>query len=161
MFATVTVGARTREDAPSHRPLRGKVVIAALLAASVAFGGASACAPRVSGDVVRLAAQQEGKPYVYGAAGPSSFDCSGLVQYVFRQAGRLEPRTAQQQYIASRHLSVLQAGRGDLVFWGAPFSVYHVGIYLGNGQMIDAAHTGTRVRQERVWPGASYGRLVR
>ncbi len=161
MSATEIVGARTREDAPKHRPLRGKIVIAALVGASVAFGGASGCAPTVTGDVVTLAAHQEGKPYGYGAAGPNSFDCSGLVQYVYRQAGRSEPRTAQQQYNASRHLSVLQAGRGDLVFWGAPFRVYHVGIYLGNGQMIDAAHTGTRVRQERVWPGASYGRFVR
>jgi cell wall-associated NlpC family hydrolase len=83
-----------------------------------------------------------------------------LVQYVFRLTGRSEPRTAQQQYNASWHIAGSQARPGDLVFWGAPRGVYHVGIYVGGGQMIDAAHTGTRVRQERVWAGASFGRPI-
>jgi cell wall-associated NlpC family hydrolase len=156
MSATEIVCARARTPVQPRPRHRGKAIVAAVLGASAAFGVVSGCVPAPRGDVVALAANQEGKPYVYGAAGPNAFDCSGLVQYVFRQAGRAEPRTALQQYNASTHISVLQAGRGDLVFYGAP-RVYHVGIYVGGGQMIDAAHTGTRVRQEHVWPGAAYG----
>jgi len=168
MTATTTtrsVATTTAATAPSPTPAgrrpgrRWRSVTAAALTAGVAYGVATGCtAPPLTTDVVTLAAAQEGKPYVYGAAGPNSFDCSGLVQYVFRQAGRTMPRTAQQQYDATWHIYPGQAHRGDLVFWGAPTAVYHVGIYIGNNQMIAAPHTGTNVRQETVWSGASYGR---
>ena len=137
---------------------RAKTLGTAVVGTIVAVAVFSGCTARHTGDVVTLAAAQEGKPYQWGGAGPSAFDCSGLVQFVFRQAGRTEPRTAQEQYDASIHLAAVQAQRGDLVFYGAPRGVYHVGIYVGGGQMIDAAHTGTKVRQEHVWPGATYGR---
>jgi cell wall-associated NlpC family hydrolase len=131
------------------------------LAATTAVAVASGCAPvaKPTGDVALLASQQMGKPYIWGATGPNAFDCSGLVQFVFARAGRVEPRTAQAQYNSSQHLSPGQVVRGDLVFFGAPAGVYHVGIYVGAGQMIDAAHAGTNVRQEKVWPGAAFGRL--
>jgi cell wall-associated NlpC family hydrolase len=133
-----------------------------ILAATSAVAVASGCSPaaKPTGDVALLASQQMGKPYVWGAIGPNAFDCSGLVQFVFGRTGRAEPRTAQQQYNASQHLSAQQVARGDLVFFGAPGAVYHVGIYVGGGQMIDAAHAGTKVRQEKVWPGAAFGRLT-
>ena len=143
-------------SAPRWASYRRRIV-AAVMAAGAVVGVASACAP-AGPNVVAIAASQEGKPYQWGGAGPYSFDCSGLVQYVFGRAGRYEPRTAQEQYNASRHLAAFQAQPGDLVFYGAPYGVYHVGIYVGGGQMIDAAHTGTNVRQESVWPGAAFGR---
>jgi cell wall-associated NlpC family hydrolase len=131
------------------------------LAAATAVAVATGCAPvaKNTTDVGLLASQQMGKPYVWGAIGPNAFDCSGLVQFVFGRAGRVEPRTAQAQYNASTPLTPQQVVRGDLVFFGAPGAVYHVGIYVGAGQMIDAAHAGTNVRQEKVWPGAAFGRL--
>ncbi|MCL9797835.1 NlpC/P60 family protein [Frankia sp. AgKG'84/4] len=91
---------------------------------------------------VYLASLNKGKPYVWGAEGPYSFDCSGLVQYVFKQLGRSLPRTAQGQYNVST--KVPQAGKqpGDLIFYGTPGNIYHVGIYAGNGYMWAAPQTG-------------------
>lgn len=91
---------------------------------------------------VYLASLQKGKPYVYGAEGPYSFDCSGLVQYVFKQLGRSVPRVAEAQFNAS--IRVPQSGKqlGDLIFYGTPGNITHVGIYAGNGYMWAAPQTG-------------------
>ncbi len=91
---------------------------------------------------VYLASLHKGKPYVWGEEGPYSFDCSGLVQYVFKQLGRSLPRTAQGQYNVSA--KVPQSGKqpGDLIFYGTPGNIYHVGIYAGNGYMWAAPQTG-------------------
>ncbi|WP_460811080.1 SH3 domain-containing protein [Microlunatus endophyticus] len=80
---------------------------------------------------------QLGKPYVYGAEGPSSFDCSGLVMRAWQQAGVNLPRTSQQQFNASPRVSLSNLKLGDLVFFYGP-SPSHVGIYAGNGQVINA-----------------------
>jgi peptidoglycan DL-endopeptidase CwlO len=112
---------------------------------------ASVPASSIGAKAVYLASMQQGKPYVYGAAGPYSFDCSGLVQYVFKQIGRSLPRTAEEQYEATTHVSQYAKQPGDLIFFGAPGSVYHVGIYAGNGMMWDAAHTGTTVALQSIW----------
>ncbi|MBL7502803.1 C40 family peptidase [Frankia sp. CNm7] len=110
---------------------------------------------------VYLASLQKGKPYVYGAAGPYSFDCSGLVQYVFKQLGRSLPRTAEQQYRVSTKVS--QAGKqpGDLIFYGKPGGIYHVGIYAGNGYMWAAPQTGGVVSLRPIY-SSSYlvGRIM-
>jgi cell wall-associated NlpC family hydrolase len=91
---------------------------------------------------VYLASLQQGKPYVWGATGPYSFDCSGLALYVYRQLGKNLPRTAQQQYNATAR--VPQAGKqpGDLIFFGSPSNITHMGIYAGNGYMWAAPQTG-------------------
>jgi cell wall-associated NlpC family hydrolase len=96
----------------------------------------------IGAKAVYLASLQKGKPYVYGAEGPYSFDCSGLVQYVFKQLGRSLPRTAEGQYEYST--KVPQSGKqpGDLIFFGSPGNVGHVGIYAGNGYMWAAPQTG-------------------
>jgi cell wall-associated NlpC family hydrolase len=91
---------------------------------------------------VYLASLQKGKPYVYGATGPYSFDCSGLVQYVFRQLGRNLPRTADEQYWATVHVAQSAKQPGDLIFFGPPGGIYHVGIYAGGGMMWAAPQTG-------------------
>jgi cell wall-associated NlpC family hydrolase len=109
---------------------------------------------------VYLASLQAGKPYVYGAEGPYSFDCSGLVQYVFKQLGKSLPRTAQEQYNATTRISQYNKQPGDLIFLGSPGSIYHVGIYAGGGQMWVAPHTGDVVSLRTIWTTSySVGRV--
>lgn len=90
-----------------------------------------------------------GTPYVWGGSEPGGFDCSGLVQYVFGRAGIHLPRTAQEQYNATKHTNAPIPG--SLVFFGTgPSNITHVGIYAGEGKMIDAPHTGANVRVESI-----------
>ncbi|WP_327249943.1 C40 family peptidase [Streptomyces sp. NBC_01320] len=85
---------------------------------------------------------QRGKPYVWGAEGPSSFDCSGLMQYAYRRAGLELPRTTWGQINAGRRVPVSEARPGDLVFYrGAA----HVGMYIGDGQVVHAPRPGRNV----------------
>ena len=95
------------------------------------------------------AQRQLGKPYVYGGSGPDSYDCSGLTAWAWGHAGHSLPHSAADQYYGSTHVSVSQLQPGDLVFWGNP--PHHVGIYVGNGQMINALHSGTNVRYESIY----------
>lgn len=85
-----------------------------------------------------------GKPYVWGATGPSSFDCSGLTQAAYRSAGVSLPRTTYTQINSGQRVSRSELSPGDLVFFYS--GVSHVGIYVGNGQMIHAPHPGAPVR---------------
>jgi cell wall-associated NlpC family hydrolase len=90
-----------------------------------------------------------GKPYVWGADGPDSFDCSGLTEWAWARAGVRLPHYTSDQWNAGRHVTRDQLQPGDLVFFFSDVS--HVGIYIGNGQMIHAPHSGTAVRVEDVW----------
>ena len=105
-----------------------------------------------SADVVDLAASLIGRPYVWGAEGPRSFDCSGLTQYVFQKHGVELPRRAvSQSKVGDRVGRGLQ--RGDLVFFSSDSRrslVTHVGIYEGNGVMIDASQRHGRVRRDNL-----------
>nr|WSX50211.1 NlpC/P60 family protein [Streptomyces sp. NBC_00974] len=98
-----------------------------------------------------------GKPYVWGATGPGSFDCSGLTQAAWRAAGVSLPRTTYTQINAGQRISRDQLAPGDLVFFYS--GVTHVGMYVGNGQMIHAPRPGSTVRLAPVdsmpWAGAS------
>ncbi|MGW6706015.1 NlpC/P60 family protein [Streptomyces sp. NPDC054956] len=98
-----------------------------------------------------------GKPYVWGATGPGSFDCSGLTQAAWRAAGVSLPRTTYTQINAGQRVSRDQLAPGDLVFFYS--GVSHVGMYVGNGQMIHAPRPGSTVRLAPVdsmpWAGAS------
>ncbi|WP_406142394.1 NlpC/P60 family protein [Streptomyces sp. NBC_01089] len=85
-----------------------------------------------------------GKPYVWGATGPSSFDCSGLTQAAYRSAGVSLPRTTYTQINSGQRVSRSELAPGDLVFFYSGIS--HVGIYVGNGRMIHAPHPGAPVR---------------
>jgi cell wall-associated NlpC family hydrolase len=110
---------------------------------------------------VYLASTQEGKPYVYGAAGPYSFDCSGLVQYVFKQLGKSLPRTAEAQYESTTHVSQSDRQVGDLIFFGSPGDIYHVGIYAGDGKMWVAPRSGESVQLETIWSSSfTVGRVL-
>lgn len=107
-------------------------------------------------DLIAEAKAQLGKPYVYGADGPGSFDCSGLTQYVYGALGISLPRTAAQQQRAATSTSSPTAG--DLVFWGNP--AHHVALYIGNGMMIAAPHTGDVVKIQQVYGSPTYGRVA-
>jgi cell wall-associated NlpC family hydrolase len=95
--------------------------------------------------VIAEALAQIGKPYLWGGSGPESFDCSGLMNYVFRAAGITMPRTADAIYRAVPHVGRDHLRPGDMVFFGSPGFVHHVGLYIGNGKMIHAPHGGATV----------------
>ncbi|MFE1259676.1 NlpC/P60 family protein [Streptomyces albogriseolus] len=96
-----------------------------------------------------FARAQIGKPYVWGATGPGSYDCSGLTQAAWKAAGVSLPRTTYDQVNAGTTVPVSQAQPGDLVFFYD--DVTHVGIYIGNGMMIHAPKPGTYVREESIY----------
>lgn len=91
-----------------------------------------------------------GAPYVWGATGPNSFDCSGLVQWSFARAGIRMPRVSEEQWLTGPHIRYQDARPGDLLFWHYdptdPTNIDHVAIYWGNGMMVVAPHTGLDVQ---------------
>ena len=98
----------------------------------------------------QLALKYVGTPYAWGGSSPSGFDCSGLVQYVYKQAGKNLPRTTSQQEYSGTVISVNQAQAGDLIFWGSRGSTYHVAIALGGGQYVHAPAPGQTVKVQSV-----------
>lgn len=106
-------------------------------------------------DVLTYAQAQIGDPYVFGDEGPDTFDCSGLIQYVLGLVGIGAPRTSQEQQAWAN--PVASPRPGDLVFYGRPAT--HVGLYIGDGKMIDAPHAGAKVRVDQVGSPTSYGRV--
>ncbi|MGC5014613.1 C40 family peptidase [Streptosporangium sp. DT93] len=96
------------------------------------------------------AAGKVGRPYVWGAEGPDSFDCSGLVQWAYAQAGIKVPRVTHQQFVSGPQIPLAQAQPGDLLFWRHdptnPGYVSHVAIYWGGGKMLHAPRTGDVVK---------------
>ena len=99
---------------------------------------------------VAFAMAQIGKPYLWGAAGPSAYDCSGLMLAAYRSAGVYLPRVSRAQWYAGPHVGLGELAPGDLVFFAhdvrAPSTIHHVGMYIGGGAMVEAPYTGARVR---------------
>lgn len=89
-----------------------------------------------------------GRPYAWGQAGPTAFDCSGLIQWAYAQAGVSLPRTSQGQAAAGRRVPLDEARPGDIVVYRADAS--HVGMYVGDGQIVHAPYPGASVRYEGV-----------
>ncbi|MCD8356651.1 MAG: NlpC/P60 family protein, partial [Clostridia bacterium] len=101
-----------------------------------------------SSSIVSYAKSLLGRPYVYGAAGPSCFDCSGFTQYVYSHFGKSIPRSSAAQYSSCTKISKSSLQPGDLVFFSnssSGGSVGHVAIYMGNGQIIHAANASRGV----------------
>jgi cell wall-associated NlpC family hydrolase len=100
---------------------------------------------------IAAAESHAGKPYAWGGTGPNSFDCSGLVQASYREAGVNLPRIAHDQVNAGTRVSYSDAERGDLLYWadGGGYA-YHVAIYLGGGRMFDAPRSGGKVGERAV-----------
>ena len=100
---------------------------------------------------VAFAESQVGKPYQWAGAGPSAYDCSGLTMASWEKAGVTLPHSAQDQYDLTTRVEIGDLLLGDLVFFGTPTDVYHVGIYIGNGQMVDAPETGEDVKIQSIY----------
>jgi peptidoglycan DL-endopeptidase CwlO len=104
---------------------------------------------------VRWALAQLGDPYRWGAAGPDVFDCSGLTSFAYHAAGTAIPRVSRDQWNAGPHVDVPNLLPGDLVFYADdisnPATIHHVGMYIGNGLMVHAPHTGDVVRVASIW----------
>jgi cell wall-associated NlpC family hydrolase len=100
---------------------------------------------------IAFARAQIGDPYQFGATGPDAWDCSGLMLKAFESAGISLPRTSVEQYKVGRHIqSMVDLEPGDMVFFADntsdPSTIHHVGLYIGDGLMIEAPHTGAYVR---------------
>ncbi|MFF3752058.1 NlpC/P60 family protein [Streptomyces sp. NPDC002018] len=111
------------------------------------LSGAGPASARASAAVL-AARRAVGRPYVWGANGPSGFDCSGLTQWSYAQAGVGLPRTSQAQRYAGRQVSLSEARPGDLVAYRDDAS--HIAMYAGNGQVIHAPYPGASVRYDPV-----------
>jgi cell wall-associated NlpC family hydrolase len=107
---------------------------------------------KVSGSaVVAMAAKNVGKPYVYGAAGPNSFDCSGFTEYVYKKFGKSLPHSATGQAKYGSAVSKTAKKPGDLILFGSGGYYSHAAIYAGGNTMWDAATTGTPVGKHTIW----------
>ena len=111
-----------------------------------------------SNSVIQYASNFLGIPYVWGGTSPSGFDCSGFTQYVFAHFGVNLPRVSEDQQNVGTLVSRADLQPGDLVFFGTP--AHHVGIYVGNGNMINAPHTGAVIRVQSLNSDFTYGRRV-
>ncbi len=136
-FRSASTAARTS----ANRPNSAGTPAATFTTPRLGSGGAAVA--------VAWAYREIGKPYVWAAAGPDAFDCSGLTQYVWAKAGVYLGHYTGTQINQGRPVSRSELISGDLVFFGSP--IHHVGIYVGSGMMIDAPHTGALVREEPVW----------
>ena len=118
--------------------------------------GTDAPAGNASGlAAVRAAESQIGVPYVWGAASPGyGFDCSGLAMWAWGRAGVNLPHSAEDQYYSIEHIPFSELEPGDLIFYAGYDYIYHVVIYVGDGQAIQAEQTGTRISIAPVPPGA-------
>jgi len=157
---------------PTALPLRRLVLLPLLaltltLAAAVLGpvpGASAASSHRVQRASV-IALHQLGDRYRYGAAGPNSFDCSGLVQYSFRKAGIRLPRTAAAQARRAHRISKSKLRRGDLMFFSDGGHVYHAAIFLkwhrGKAQMVHAPGSGQRVKRSTPWTTKWFAATVR
>lgn len=114
----------------------------------------AAPASAAGSSIASIALNMQGIPYVYGGSSWSGADCSGFVQMVYAQAGISLPRTSYAQQSSGTIVSAAAAQPGDIVSWG-----YHVGIYIGNGMMVDSSKPGTSTTVRTVWGSPVYVRI--
>jgi peptidoglycan DL-endopeptidase CwlO len=150
------VAERRRQERLRRRALLRRLAAAraaqarAAAARSWAGSGAAGAPSGAAGRAVAFARSQLGKPYVWGAAGPSAYDCSGLTMAAYRSAGVWLPRVSRAQWNAGPHVGLGSLAPGDLVFFayntGDPSTIHHVGLYVGGGAMVEAPYSGASVR---------------
>ena len=127
--------------------------------ANKGISGVFIAPPGIRGEAMKIALAQRGKPYIWAAAGPGSFDCSGLVLYSYAQAGMPGlPHSSQIQATMGVAVSRADLEPGDLVFFGSP--VHHVGIYVGDGLMVNAPNFGEDVKVEPLFSDYSGARRL-
>jgi cell wall-associated NlpC family hydrolase len=128
---------------------------------SVAPAPGTVAAPTAAAQIaVNTALAQVGKPYVWGAAGPNSYDCSGLAEYAYAAAGVALPHSSSMQSTMGVPVSEAALQPGDLVFFYSPVS--HVAMYIGNGQIVQASTYGqpVAVTQLAYMPGYDWARRI-
>ena len=136
----VAVVPAARPGPAAAPPQRGPSAPPASLHVAAAQPPAVAAAPLpAAARAVETALKELGKPYRYGALGPSTFDCSGLTKFAYGTAGISLPHSAAAQYRSGRRVNRNQLQPGDLIFWRG---LDHVGLYIGNGKMVHAPRTG-------------------
>ena len=144
--AQTNTAAKPAQNTVATKPAQQQTQQASSQAAQPAKQQASTQSSSTAQTVVNAAKSQIGKPYVWGATGPNAYDCSGLVQYAYSQAGKNIGRTTYQQAGAGQHVSVNQAQAGDILMWGD----YHDAIYVGNNQYVHAPQPGQNVTQATI-----------
>ncbi|MBM7776435.1 cell wall-associated NlpC family hydrolase [Actinokineospora baliensis] len=107
--------------------------------------------PGAAGKAMEVALAQRGKPYVWGAEGPGSYDCSGLVLYAYRAAGVSLPHSSRAQYGYGKSVSRSELQPGDLLFYGgSASSIHHVAMYIGDGRIVHASTSGVPVKTDTI-----------
>ena len=154
---------RGRHARPSRLRARAVLYTTAATATATAFTGLTASpagASTVGDKAVQYASREAGDRYVYGGAGPDTFDCSGLVQYVYAKLGISLPHSSRQQHALLPRVSKSDKQPGDVIFFfDRDGDVYHNGIYAGGGQMWAAPKTGDVVKKQSIFSDAySVGR---
>jgi len=150
----VTDQAATAKQAATSKQVVLKTITNAAPSFTPSRGGATVS----SNAVIAYASNFLGIPYVWGGTSPSGFDCSGFTQYVFAHFGVNLPRISEDQQNVGTFVSRANLQPGDLVFFGTP--AHHVGIYVGNGNMINAPHTGAVIRMQTLNSDFTFGRRV-
>lgn len=136
----VAVAPAARPVPAAAPPQRGPLAPPASLRVAAARPPAVAAPPLpAAARAVETALKELGKPYRYGALGPSTFDCSGLTKFAYGTVGISLPHSAAAQYQSGRRVNRNQLQPGDLIFWRG---LDHVGLYIGNGKMVHAPRTG-------------------
>jgi len=128
------------KSAPNNQPKRA----ASPKARPHSSGGGAPASSSGGAGAVYWAQKALGKPYVWAASGPNSFDCSGLTMWAYRHVGVSLPHSSQEQIGSGSRVSKSNLQPGDLVFFGSP--IHHVAMYVGHGDMIEAPYTGADVR---------------
>lgn len=152
----VTLEAQFEAQQEAQQEARDAQTLVLAQQAAAAVGLIAGNPSRLALTVIAAAGKQLGKPYVFGGSGPDSWDCSGLTQWAFMQAGIVLPRTAADQYAAiPDKIALGTLEPGDLLFWATdtsdPTTIHHVAIYVGGGMMLAAPHTGVNVQVQPVY----------
>lgn len=158
--------AEAREKAEAARRAAAEAAVSRSAERATLSASSSASASQTSqvaapasgsvGAVIAFLNEQVGDAYILGATGPNAWDCSSLVQAAFKQVGVDLPRVSQDQSTVGTEVSLSNLEVGDILYWGAKGSAYHVAVYVGNGQYLDAANPSKGVVvQDLSWYPAS------